>query len=322
MSGKYQEKICEIIPTKDRPQEMRRLLESVREQSGRVDQIIIVDGSRENPVKALKAEFSDLPITYITQDPPGLYQQRIAGLKAVAPEITLVGFLDDDIVLEPGCLKSMREFWDTAGLEVGGAEYNIIHDSSSVHSHEIGSLYTKFRRFIEKLFLVSDTNMKGRILASGIAMFPYPAEQTRRIDWLSGGCNLYRREVFEKYKFDEWYIGWGTGDDLEFSYRVSKEYQLYIVAQGRLQHLPLPVKPGKGYLCGKIITVNHFHFVHKNPEFSRWVCAWANLGQAIAQFLTGLASFNLNNLQRSAGHLAGIYQGLAGSLEPLDHTVK
>jgi len=318
---RYQEKICQIIPTKDRPREMHCLLESIRIQSYPLAQIVVVDGS-DNPIEDLLADFSDLNITYVRKRPPSLIPQRNAGLAALAPEITLVGFLDDDIVLEPGCVEAMYDFWETAGPELGGTEYNIIYDSSSVYSRGIGDISKKIRQSIAMVFLANNPKKKGEILPSGIGVTPYPAEHTMRVHWLSGGCNVYRRRIFESFKFDDWYIGWGTGDDLEFSYRVAKEYELFIVAEAQLQHLPLPTKPGKGYLCGKIVTINQFHFVRKNPEFPLLLCAWASLGSALAQLYTGVLTFNLNSLQRCAGHLVGIYQGLTGTLQPLNQVVK
>ncbi len=321
MGGKYKEKICQIIPTKDRPQEMRRLLESIRSQSYALDQIVVVDGS-DNPIEDLLTDFSDLNITYVRKYPPSLIPQRNAGLAAVAPEITLVGFLDDDIVLEAGCVEQMYEFWETAGPEVGGAEYNIVYDSGSAEFNTSGKLFKAFRQSIARIFLVSDPQKKGEILPSGFGVLPYPAEHTMRVHWLSGGCNVYRRHIFERIKFDEWYIGWGVGDDLEFSYRVTKEYELFIVANAHLKHLPLPTKPGRGYLCGKIVTINHFHFVRKNPEFSLWLCAWASLGRALTQLHTAVLTFDLNSLHCCAGYLVGIYQGLTGTLQSLNQTVK
>ncbi len=312
---KYKEKIGQIIPTKDRPKKRRQLMDSIKSQSCQYDQIIIVDGSMDNPVESLLAEYPDLPITYVTQNPPGLVLQRNAGLKEVAPGITLVGFLDDDIVLEPGCIEAMYKFWETAGPEVGGAEYNIVYDSSSRNQSPTS-------KWIEKIFLISDDKRKGKILPSGLGVSPYPAEYTMRVSWLSGGCNVYRHQIFEKHKFDDWYIGWGIGDDLEFSCRVSKENKLFVVAGAHLKHLPLPTKPGRSYLCGMIITMNCFHFVYINPEFSRWWCAWANLGRALSHFYKGIASFNLNSVQRCIGHLVGIYKGLTNTIHPLARVVK
>jgi len=321
MGKKYKEKICQIIPTKDRPREMRRLLESIRSQSYAFDQIVVVDGS-DNPIKALLTEFSDLNITYVRKYPPSLIPQRNAGLAAVAPEITLVGFLDDDIVLEAGCVEAMYNFWETAGPQVGGAEYNIIYDGNPIYFQGSGAISKKIRQSSARIFLNNNPKKKGEILPSGVGVMPYPAEHTMRVYWLSGGLNVYRRHIFKRFEFDNWYIGWGIGDDLEFSYRVAKEYELFVVAEAQLQHLPLPVKRGKSYLYGKIIAINQFHFVRKNPEFSLLLCTWASLGRALSQFYTGVLKFNLNTLHSCAGHLVGTYQGLTGTLQPLNQTVK
>jgi len=103
------EKVAIIIPTKDRPGELKALLESVSTQEVKPVQIVVVDGGDVPAENSLK-RFSGLNIDYTRVIPPSLTVQRNTGITKVHREATLVAFLDDDITLEAGALKNMMDF--------------------------------------------------------------------------------------------------------------------------------------------------------------------------------------------------------------------
>src|SRR3989338_2978057 len=117
-----------IIPTKDRRDDMIRLLKSIAAQDVIPAQVIIVDGGVD-PVKREDWERCGLEVDYVRKIPPSLTAQRNAGVAVLRPEITLVSFLDDDIELEKDALGNMMKFWDSAGRDTGGASFNITTDS-------------------------------------------------------------------------------------------------------------------------------------------------------------------------------------------------
>ena len=51
------------------------------------------------------------------------------------------------------------------------------------------------------------------------------------------GCNMaYRREVLDALSFDERLDGYALGEDLQFSYRVSRRWELVLTPEARLDH--------------------------------------------------------------------------------------
>ena len=104
---RLQSRLAFIIPTMNRPTELRRLLASMESQSALPDEIIIVDGSTE-PVESIAREFPGLKLKYVRVFPRGLVKQRNIGVSALSFHITVAGYLDDDIVVEPG---SSRAGW-------------------------------------------------------------------------------------------------------------------------------------------------------------------------------------------------------------------
>ena len=79
-----------IIPTKDRPEQIRDLLRSCGRQTVLPQKILIVDGSR-SPLAGIDGEFSSLPVQYIrnSKDTSTTIQKNI-GLRHLPPEIDLV----------------------------------------------------------------------------------------------------------------------------------------------------------------------------------------------------------------------------------------
>src|SRR5688572_20033463 len=87
-------KLAIVVPTKDRPVELRRMLESVAAQTRRPEQVIVVDGSAPD-IRAVVDGFPELAIDYVRVYPPSLSRQRNAGMRVVRGDITLAGYLDD-----------------------------------------------------------------------------------------------------------------------------------------------------------------------------------------------------------------------------------
>ena len=226
-----------IIPTKDRPEQIRDLLRSCGRQTVLPQKILIVDGSR-SPLAGIDGEFSSLPVQYIrnSKDTSTTIQKNI-GLRHLPPEIDLVGFLDDDIVLSDDALKKMLRFWNTAPLAVGGASFRIANDLPTSEG------------CLRELFQVGSKKI-GEVLASGftsrIAGHPRDVE----VQWLPGGASVWRRPLFKEFQFDEAFRGYGYLEDLDFSYRVGKKFRLVAVSDAKVVHYGTPVKSGDPFAFG------------------------------------------------------------------------
>jgi len=69
------EDITFIIPTKDRPEKIINLLDSLVSQSHQVGRILIVDGGKS--IKSIVAGYSKLiPVEYMECFPPGQIRQK------------------------------------------------------------------------------------------------------------------------------------------------------------------------------------------------------------------------------------------------------
>ena len=151
-------KVAFVVATKDRPHDLRKMLRSLWEQSHRPDQIVIVDSSVAS-VSAITQEFPELNIKYIHHTPPSASAQRNRGIRAVDPDMPLIGFLDDDIVLAPNASEIMLKFWQTAPDDLGGAAFNLMNPLPRSASRLKESTLTRW------LGLYSDKN--GVVMQSG-----------------------------------------------------------------------------------------------------------------------------------------------------------
>ena len=307
-------KIGFIIPTKDREKDLRLILSSLAYQTRIPDQIIVVDGS-EPDIKFVINEFSSLPIEYIREFPPSLSKQRNAGIEKLHSDITLAGYLDDDIVLEPDSVENMLTFWVEAGTDYGGAAFNItnVESPSGVRIKQLFFLDSPERGkvlpsgWVSQLYC-SDSPEHGKILPSGWVSLSGNLNQSIDVDWLCGGATVWRREVIDNYPYDEWFQGTGFMEDVDFSFNIRKKYKLALVANAKVAHYHHPILPEKYILLGKWQIVNRLYFVRKYPDRGLSITkAWLSSFSVILLNLTlSLIHADSNRLRCALGNILGI----------------
>ena len=299
-----------VIPTKDRGEDLRRMLRSLVAQTRLPDQVIVVDGSGVE-VSWCVAEFSELKIDYVRLLPPSLSAQRNAGMAMLRAEITHAGYLDDDVVLEINAVFEMASFWGGAGSEVGGAAFNVVNDAGSIPSA-----------------LMQRTGVwsvgVGSVAPSGLVCEVGRVNIDIESDWLCGGATVWRREVIETYSYDNWFQGTGFMEDVDYSYGVRERYRLFVLAAARLAHFTPPVRPDRQFLFGKWQVVNRMYIVrkyrHRGLSLHK---AWGvSLILLVANSVRGIFNRQPGLLDRSMGNLAGIVSELRGGSEPIGGFLK
>ena len=299
-----------VIPTKDRGEDLRRMLRSLVAQTRLPDQVIVVDGSGVE-VSWCVAEFPELRIDYVRMLPPSLSAQRNAGMAMLRAEITHAGYLDDDVVLESDAVFEMASFWVSADSDIGGAAFNVVNGAGSSPSalmQRIG---------------VSRVGI-GSVAPSGLVCEVGRVNNDIESDWLCGGATVWRREVIEAYCYDNWFQGTGFMEDVDYSYGVRERYRLFVLGAARLAHFTPPVRPDRQFLFGKWQVVNRMYIVrkyrHRGLSLRK---AWGaslmllagNIGRGI--FLRHLGLWN-----RGMGNLVGLVSELRGKSEQIGGFLK
>jgi glycosyltransferase involved in cell wall biosynthesis len=310
VTGHFWQRLAFVVPTRNRAGDLGRMLGSIRSGTARPDQIIVVDGGDDGQtVEKVTTEFSDLGVEYVRVFPPSLAKQRNAGMARLVPAITLAGYLDDDLVLEPQAIEAMLEFWNQAGPEVGGAAFNVTNVDAP------------HRTRLKDLFLLED-RLPGIVRRSGYHSMICPVAETTYTDWLFGGATVWRRRIVNEFPYDEWFTGTGFLEDVDYSFSVGRRYRLAVVADARLEHLSPPIKPDRNFRLGQWQVINRMYFVRKHGELSSPLCLWALLGQAIVNVTKACIRLDLASWNRFRGNLAGFRSLCSGRLEQLGGVMK
>jgi GT2 family glycosyltransferase len=230
-------------------------------------------------------------------------------MAAIDSSITLAGYLDDDVVLEPGATEAMLTFLEEAAEDVGGARFNIPADP------------LPRAIWLKSLFLI-DSRERGIILRSGHPTVIGPVARNKYVRWLSGGATVWRRKVIEEFAYDEWFAGTGYLEDIDYSYRVGMKYKLVVVADARVQHLSYPVRKDRNYLLGKWQAVNLMYLVKKHKDLSVPLCYWSMLGQLLLNLGTVIWKRDSGHLRRVWGNLVGLLYVVQGRTERIQGQLK
>ena len=113
-----------IICTYHRPKALMSLLDSVKLQTLYPDEILIVDGSKDQKTKETLEDinFPNLSYFKVKDQDRGLTKQRNFGISKVGCAIEVVCFLDDDVVLEQDYFELLLNTYQKhpAAIGVGG----------------------------------------------------------------------------------------------------------------------------------------------------------------------------------------------------------
>lgn len=294
-------KLAVVIPTIGRYDDLGRMLKSLAGQTRLPDEVVIVD--QDGTSQRFAREFPQLRIRVIAL-PGSASLKRNAGFRAARPDADLIGFFDDDIVLEPLAIEALLRFWDRGPDDLGGTGCNMVNHPP-VFAGRLKSV-----RLVSSLGLYGSA--KGAVLRSGFHTLMPRVEQTTYVRWLSSMAVVFRREVLAEFSFDEWFESYSYLEDLDLSYRVSKKYRLALVADACFYHYPSNVGRPNAYLFGKKEVLNRLYFVSKNPELSRPLCCLALSIRAAMSVFLGLAHREPEHLRRVAGNTAGFLAAFFG----------
>jgi len=300
-------KIAFVVPTKDREPDLRTMLTSLLQQTRRPDQVVVVDGSDPVIVHVVD-DFPELNIDYVRVFPPSLSQQRNEGVARLRDDITLAGYLDDDLVLESDAVEQMLRFWDGANDEYGGASFAITNAPR-----------TPLTTLMSLAGL--DHPVPGRVISTGCTSPVGCPSEDIDVEWLCGGATVWRSAVIKEYGYDEWFQGTGLWEDVDFSYSVCERYKLAIISSARVAHYHHPVLPEKYFLLGEWQVLNRMYFVKKHRHRGLSVKnAWlASFSYIFLNIVLTLLHRNLNGLRCAWGNMLGIIFELRGERELSGH---
>lgn len=244
-----------ILPTLNRAALVKDFLACVEKQTLLPEEVIVVDQGDNCATRDLFEGWNPSGIAkkYVYREVKSLILARNAGLDACT-HTDLVVFFDDDVAMEAQFCEEMVKVFqnDANGIYAGGM--------GAVHGWA-------YRPKPFQFFFFMPHEGSGRFLPSGAQTFPHWKKEFCETEFLSGGCTFWRRKVIKAYRFDERLSGFGFGDDVDVSYRISRNYKLFFQPKAVCHQVSNP--PGKmsGRAYRKVWVQNMYYLAQKNRIF-------------------------------------------------------
>jgi glycosyltransferase involved in cell wall biosynthesis len=301
--------ISAVIPTKNRPDDLERAVQSVLEQTRIPDELVIIDQSDDDLSKnvvheLINAADKKLELIYVLDSEiAGLIPAKRASLDYSSGD--LVCFLEDDIVLEAGYLKAMEtaflnkpEMLGSCGLVTEGAKTNSVY------------LFL-FHLFHRGIFRDKRVGLHGKAGSAGKDLI--------QSNFLSGGLSAYRREVFEVIKFDT-VNDFFMLEDVDFSTRAVKHFgpdRFFINPNARLVHNMSPTNrsrlgPRWERKAREFIL---FYKKHRDQTAALLNLIWLFIGLTVESMYSAVRLLHPGPV---TGLVRGMYMGVNQGLLPLE----
>ena len=304
ISDKVSATLTVIIATKDRTADCIRCINSILAQTVLPYEIVIVEATGSGKVTPLAQAIENMkdatvPIVYVPVVQPGLTRQRNLGVSLATGEIVL--FTDDDTVFEIDCIEQLQRAYNEVEDSVAGIQPAVIQRETSFI----------LSRIMREVFLLSGLN-NGKPPYMKSSGFPCLAHNPQRTCNAQVFCGVasYRRRIFEQFHFDEYLVGYGAMEDIDFSYRVSRSYSLCIYPEARIHHFPASEGRDKRDKYYEMAICNHWYLFKKNipKNVKNYVAfVWANLGNLL---LAVINSIRWRTTFPLVGTVHGIIKGL------------
>lgn len=295
--------VAVLMPTLNRPQNVKVFLGSLMMQTVLPQKVIVVDQSDDDLTQQLFEAYplKNIEKIYVRQLEKSLIKARNNALD-YSGSVDYVCFFDDDIVLYPDYFEKILKVFE--------------QDKSGKYAAGMGTMEGPFPEdpLIFKFFRLSHHG-NGKFMASKVATWPWKLKHFTEVEFVSGGLTFYRAPILKRYRFDARMKGYGHGDDVDISYRLSRAYKLFYepAAVCIHNHVQTTGRDNKRKHRREWIQ-NMFYLHQKNDGFtvkSFFAFWWFVLGHFVYDFLTRSRSGVL-------GDLEGVFNILRGNIDSVD----
>lgn len=233
-------KISVVIPTLNRIDCLKNVLDSIIKQCYKPFEVIIVDQSDNDIVISFfnnikhDFKFNNIKLLYVKQLAKSLVMARNFG--GWISKGDWISFLDDDVILDENYYLEMKAYIsDNPGIVILHGRIENIKINNSL----AGKIASQVKRFFR---LDNNMDSAGDLYSSFFGNLPVGFSNPVRCMWASG-CNMFvKSSVAKSFKFDEKLTSYSFAEDKDFSYRVFKEYPdgIFAIPSAMLQHLETP----------------------------------------------------------------------------------
>lgn len=288
------------IPTRNRPEQLRSTLISISRLKHSPEVIFVCDSSDSAQHERVKkiCNDSDVPTILIQSEKASIPFQRNRivefALKSEDPFDFLL-FLDDDT--EPDHLYSQL----LLNFLVQNPNYGGACGVTQMQKR------SRIADLFGTLFLVN--GKPGSVLHSGVGI-PPNRELTEGSDtqWIFG-CSIWRRNVLVETKWNESWEGYAAGEDVYFSFSVSKNWQLRVLPMAKIiNSCEEEGRPTSLQLAR--MMVNHrweIAQLHNRKKIFLLICVvWSVIGEIGFCLLKAVTKMDFDQTKAIKGYLLGL----------------
>jgi GT2 family glycosyltransferase len=294
-----------VIATRNRPDYLFDTVRSLVDQTILPGELCIVDSSgeanRRTEIEKM-CENAGLVIDYHHPAPSGLPRQRNIGIDRTSGDP--VFFIDDDVLLEPDCHERILREYANRPPSVGGV------CAADTDPPRVPPASVIWRRAFGSggWWPNASGRLRRGFFPEGISISEVP----REVEFFMGWFMSFRREVFARERFDEALSGYAYLEDIDFSYRVSRNYKLVFLPSAKGDHLKASASRLSRHQLLRMMIANHFYLHRKNmPQtlLNKLALWWAFFGLLI---LNSTRALRFRNPDHVTGMLAGLREQARG----------
>lgn len=264
----YTMEISVIIPTYNRFEDLNECLKSLIDQTLVTHEILLIDDSESDSIRNYADKIkpvcrhASIQLDYIKNHRgKSLTIARNVGLDHISGDIIL--FLDDDVILEKDYLAKLSTTF-RENPHISGLQGLVTNWPARSPAQKL------FFTFAKKIL---HPKYDCFVTPSWLTVYdPRPYKELSSCEWFSGCNQAYRRQVFDNLRFDEQLKKYSSGEDIDFSYRVSRKYpnSLFLLSTAQCVHNMSPAgrMPNEKKIIMQIVYATYFYY--KNiPQTTR-----------------------------------------------------
>jgi len=274
-----------VIPTYNRPDDLKDLFFSILDQTESPKEVVIVDES-DNPktrdlVTLLSTHFSErgIALKYL-HNPKRTSAGAARNLGVLHATGDIIVFLDDDVILERNYIKAISETYRDYPNAVGVQGF-------IVNTPKLENPSLLLRNQLRKMFFLYHFGKdKCTVLPSGANTYPNRISRIIECQWLQGCNQSFKSRFLKEIKFDENLKKYSFLEDVDLSYRLFKKYphSLYMTPRARVFHKWSKAERLSVASLLRTQTINRTYFFYKNIEqtfLNEFIFVWSSVGQVV-----------------------------------------
>lgn len=307
-----------IVPTLNRPADLKKFIRSLEKQTFPPSELIIADQSDNDRIHDCIVGYQKtcdaFRVKYLWNEDKSLTRAKNLAVDHVDRQADLVAFFDDDIELFEDFLQVMVSFFKKDPEKKYAVATGLISPD--------GSNETGFRRLLAavdsllcRVFILGSPG-SGKFKINGSPSFyRSTAGPASDVEVISGGVSVFRKEILDTFRFDGNMKTYCYMEDVDIGYRISRKHQNALVPEAKVYHRHSPESRSDKAATRSQFIQNYCYLFRKNIPgnvLTRTAFIWSVAGL----FVIALCELQFRSLWGYAEGLGRVVSNQYDSLYP------